>query len=378
MNKKKVFFASVLLLSFLIVLLFLFYKGYSHFSYVHAEKEMQERILAKAQDTERSQITNVAKSLEGELLEPTKIAKGTKLEGEKYILLLGLDTRSNDFLGRSDSMIVLKLSRSTGEMKLVSIPRDSYVNIAGKDVHDKITHAYAFGGKETSKETVEELFGIEIDNTVVINFRSFEKVVDILGGVEVDSPLDFTEQGINSKEKIHIKKGKQTLSGKEALAYARMRHDDPQGDYGRGQRQQEVIESLLKSVKNIDSLTQVISLFKTVNDEVDSDVSLTDVKDYFPYLKTLGREDRTVEKYQLKGNGTRIDGIYYEEVDSDSLNEIRSKFSGKSENFLKLEEMAKEKVKKQSEEQTVEETETDTTTDSSNDTSIDELEITTP
>lgn len=349
MDKRKVTVVLSVLLSLLILSLILFYKGYSYVAYKHAESSMKSKVLAEAQASERAKIAQVAKSLDGELSEPSKISKGKKPEGEKFVLLLGLDTREDDLLGRSDSMILLKLNRSNGEVKLVSIPRDSYVNIVGQGVHDKITHAYAFGGKEMSKQTVEELFGIDIDNVVVINFRSFAKAIDILGGVEVNSPLAFTEQGISSKEKIHIKKGKQRLNGKEALAYARMRHQDPRGDYGRGQRQQEVIESLLKSAKNIDNITTVLKLYKMVSKEVDTDVKVNDITEYFPYLKELGREDRKVEKYQLEGTGKKIDGIYYDEVNEDSLHEIRKALTDKSDKALKAEELAKEHVKKDKE-----------------------------
>ena len=328
MDKKKVACVLIFLAIFLAVVFFGFYKIYGNYAYTSALAEMKERVNSDVQKTETKEIELTAKSIETELSEPLDVEMGTKSEGEKYVLLLGLDTRGHDLVGRSDSILLLKLDKSRNKIMLVSIPRDSYVKIVGKGISDKITHAFAYGGTAMTKATVESLFGIEIDNTVVINFRSFENVIDILGGVVVNSPFAFTEQAINSKERIHIKKGKQRLSGREALAYARMRKQDPKGDFGRGERQQEVIESLLRSVKNISDVKTIKKLYKEINAKVDTDVNVLDALDYYPYVKSFMGENNSIEKHQVSGKGIKINGIYYDEIDRTKLNEIRKLLQG--------------------------------------------------
>lgn len=328
MDKRKVtLLVSIAAICFA-VLFYGLYRVYGTYAYSVALAEMKERVNADVQKSETKEIELTAKSIDSQLSEPIDIETGVKSEGEKYILLLGLDTRGTDLVGRSDSMLLLKLDKSKNKIILISIPRDSYVKIIGKGISDKITHAFAYGGKEMSQATVESLFGIEIDNTVVINFRSFENVIDILGGVVVNSPFAFDEQAINSKERIYIKKGKQRLTGREALAYARMRKQDPKGDFGRGERQQEVIESALNSLKTVNDAGTLKKLYKEIDEKVDTDLSVLDALDYYPYVKSFMSDNRGIEKHQVSGVGTKINGIYYDEIDKSKLNELRKLLHG--------------------------------------------------
>lgn len=240
-----------------------------------------------------------------------------KLEGNKYILLLGIDSREDDLVGRSDSILLLNLDKNNDKVNLINIPRDSYVNIPYYG-YDKINHSYAYGSEALTTETVENLFGIDIDNVVSINFQSFEKVIDILGGVEVDVAFDFTEKS-STGEVLEFKKGKQLLSGEEALAYARMRKQDSEGDVGRGKRQQEVIEKVLQKGKEINNIFTLKTLYEEISKNVRTDIDLTDALDYFNYIETLS----TIEKLQLKGVPTMIEKVSYMKLDTSSLEEIK-------------------------------------------------------
>ena len=106
------------------------------------------------------------------------------------VLVLGVDEREGD-KGRSDTMIVLTVNPESKSTKMVSIPRDTYTEIVGKGIQDKINHAYAFGGIEMSMASIENLLDIPIDYVVQVNMESFKDIVDAVGGIKVNNTLDF-------------------------------------------------------------------------------------------------------------------------------------------------------------------------------------------
>lgn len=247
--------------------------------------------------------------------ETTEIVRG---EGSVSFLLLGIDAYGEKMVGRSDTMIVVTANKKDGSMKMVSIPRDSYVSIIGKGFYDKITHAYAFGGSDMAEATVENLLGIEIDHVVAANFNSFARVVDIVGGVTVDVPFDFDEKMV-SGGRAYFTKGEQTLNGDEALAYARMRKRDPRGDLGRNERQQQIIEALIREVASFGSVTKIKDLYDVAKDNVETDVGALDVIGLIPYATGLG----DVERLNIEGSGVMINKIYYHQLNTSSLNSVR-------------------------------------------------------
>ena len=249
--------------------------------------------------------------------EVTEVVRG---EGSVSFLLLGVDAYGETMAGRSDTMIVVTANKKDGSMKMVSIPRDGYVNIIGKGFYDKITHAYAFGGNKMAEETTEALLGIDIDHVVAVNFNSFAKVVDIVGGVTVDVPFDFDEKMV-SGGRAYFTKGEQTLSGQEALAYARMRKRDPRGDIGRNERQQQIIEAMIREVASFGSVTKIKDLYDVAKNNVVTDVGALDVMGLIPYATGLS----DVERLNIEGSGVMINNIYYHQLNAQSLNDVRSK-----------------------------------------------------
>ncbi|MEJ7839579.1 MAG: LCP family protein, partial [Thermomicrobiales bacterium] len=159
------------------------------------------------------------------------------------ILLMGVDATEGEAIDisvRPDALAVLHLDRETGSCRMLAIPRDTRVDLPGYGL-SKINHALAVGGVPYQTQVVEQYLGITIDHYGLIDFSGVVKIVDEVGGVEVDNPAAFTSLGID------FPVGLQTLNGDEALAYARFRSDD-QGDFGRIGRQQEVLRALLKKV----------------------------------------------------------------------------------------------------------------------------------
>lgn len=237
------------------------------------------------------------------------------------VLLMGLDTREDDLTGRADTLMVFSLNQATGQVDMVSIPRDIYTEIVGKGFKDKINHSYSFGGEEMTIDTVENLLDIEIDHHVVFNFQGFKGVIDALGGIEVDVPFPFSEQNAKGeKNALHFEKGLQTLDGEEALAFARMRKQDPKGDVGRGERQQQVIQATLSELKKSQSIGTYIDLFTTVSGSMTTDVGLGDIPNLVPKIQNV----KSFNTLSLQGEGTYIRGIYYMIPNEAHLEEVKA------------------------------------------------------
>src|SRR5690606_4075310 len=160
------------------------------------------------------------------------------------ILLMGVDERSGD-AGRTDTLIVVSVNPNTNSMQMLSIPRDTYVELVGRGTQDKINHAYAFGGVDMTIDTVENFLDVPIDYYVKVNMEGLEQIVDALGGIQVESTFAFSYEGSTFEE------GTLTLTGEEALRYARMRKGDPKGDFGRQDRQKQVIAGIIDKGANL-------------------------------------------------------------------------------------------------------------------------------
>ena len=172
------------------------------------------------------------------------------LKDNVSILFIGVDESElrsqSDSNSRSDALLVATLNNKEKSVKLVSIPRDSYVYVPDRGRNDKITHAHAFGGTRGTIDTVEGALDIPIDYYVKMNFNAFIEVVDALGGIDAEVPYDYTELDENDQRTIQLEKGMQHLDGKHALALARTRKLD--SDIERGKRQQMIIAGYSKRI----------------------------------------------------------------------------------------------------------------------------------
>lgn len=217
------------------------------------------------------------------------------------ILLMGVDEREGDS-GRSDSLILMTVNPNTNTTQMVSIPRDTRTEIIGKGKQDKINHAYAFGGTEMAINTVENFLDVPVDYFVKINMESFKDTVDAVGGVEVNNTLNFSYGGYDFPE------GAVTLDGEKALAFTRMRYEDPRGDFGRQERQRQVIEAVIKKGANVSSITKFGDMFGVVRDNVKTNLTFDEMWDIQANYKTAAQN---LEQFQVEGSGDTIDGIYY-------------------------------------------------------------------
>ena len=229
-------------------------------------------------------------------------------------LILGVDEREGD-VGRSDTMIVLTVNPILQTTKMLSIPRDTYTEIIGQGFKDKINHAYAFGGIEMSMKTVEHLLDIPIDYVAQVNMESFVDIVDIVGGITVDNTLAFDYEG----DTFSI--GELELDGEKALKYVRMRYDDPAGDFGRQNRQKQVIQGVLKEVVSLNTVVNYQSIFKTLEENVQMNVVFDDL---LSIRKNYAGSFKNIEQLYLNnGAGTMMNNIYYYVPNDSELQEIQ-------------------------------------------------------
>ncbi|MFS0688630.1 LCP family protein [Sporosarcina sp. 179-K 8C2 HS] len=218
------------------------------------------------------------------------------------VLVLGVDERKGD-KGRSDTMIVLTVNPTLQSTKMVSIPRDTYGEIVGMGFEDKLNHAYAYGGIEMSLATVEHFLDIPIDYVIQVNMESFKEIIDAVGGVSVTNSLDFTV------DKHSFPKGELTLDGEEALAFVRMRMDDPRGDFGRQDRQKQVIQGILQKGAKLSSLMKYKSIFEAIGNNVRTNMTFDEMVEV---QKNYRDAAKSVEQIKFeKGEGKRMDGIWY-------------------------------------------------------------------
>ncbi len=245
-------------------------------------------------------------------------------------LLLGVDTgtaeESRTEQGRSDTVMVCTVNPVTRTTTLLSIPRDTYASIIGYEdyydyvgeYYDKINHAYAYGGTEMSINSVQNFLDIPIDYYVEVNFDGLVDVVDAIGGIEITSPLTFDFYGPQ-----FIEGETRVLTGYEALQFSRMRKQDPEGDLGRQKRQQMVIKAILDKVLSMGSLVNYKDLLKSVEDNVQTNVTLDDIISIASgYRNAL----ENFEQQYLTGSEVYIDEIYYYYVDPEERLRISNLF----------------------------------------------------
>ncbi|WP_160722731.1 LCP family glycopolymer transferase [Bacillus sp. USDA818B3_A] len=233
------------------------------------------------------------------------------------ILLVGVDEREGDS-GRTDSMIVATINPKTKSTKLLSIPRDTRTLLINPDNpnkkrYDKINAAYAYGGIEESIATVENFLNIPIDYYIKVNMESFKGIVDAVGGIDVNNKYAFELDGVS------LDVGKYHLNGTEALMYARMRHQDPLGDFGRQQRQREVISKIVAKGKSFSTLTKYDDILEALEDNIKTNLTLDDMIGIQSTYKPAAEK---MDSLQVDGEGKIVDGIWYYYVDDETRQEL--------------------------------------------------------
>lgn len=237
-----------------------------------------------------------------------KLTKEETKESDKTFLLIGVDTRGEQ-KSRSDAIILAKYFPEQEKLKLASIMRDSYVKIPGnKSGYNKINAAYYYGGRELLKKTIQENFDVKVDHVAVIDFQGFVKMVDLLApeGLAVN-----VDQEIIDDMSIQASVGKNVLHGEEILKYVRFRHDD-ESDFGRVERQQEVMVQLktafINQISSFEGMAALPSIIEQGLSYLDTDIGLKTLMEMGP--KAVFHTPDTVETLRVPVEGSFKDEIY--------------------------------------------------------------------
>lgn len=237
----------------------------------------------------------------------TEQASGVKTK-VVHVMLLGVDRREDD-VGRSDTLMVASLDEDRGKGALLSIPRDTRVQINDSD-YDKINHAYAYGGHQLSQKAAEKLLGFPMDHYVLIDTKSFERIIDAIGGVDIDvekrmyyeDPWD-DDGGLI----IDLYPGEQHLDGELAIQYVRYR--DGEGDIGRIGRQQKFMKAVLAQIISPQILPRLPKLVEEVSKALETDMSLTELLSFANQLKQV--HDNGVTAQMVPGRPAFFKDISY-------------------------------------------------------------------
>ena len=224
------------------------------------------------------------------------------------IMIMGVDERSDD-VGRSDTLMVATIDPVRKETSLLSIPRDTRVAIP-KNGYDKINAAYAYGGERLTQATVEDFLGVRIDHYVIINTHAFQKIVDAIGGIDIDvekrmyyeDPWD-DDGGLI----IDLRPGMQHMDGKTAVTYVRYR--DEEGDIGRVRRQQKFMRACVDAVTTPAILPRLPGIISSVIDSVKTDLSVRQMLEFVGALKES--QARGLRTEMVPGRPLYIDEVSY-------------------------------------------------------------------
>jgi LCP family protein required for cell wall assembly len=233
-------------------------------------------------------------------------------ESIKNIALFGIDAEEGQ-AGRSDSIMIATIDPAHNKVKITSIMRDSYVNIPDHGM-DKINHAYAFGGPTLAIRTLNENFGLNIENFVSVNFSSLPQIIDTLGGITID---------ITDEEISHIpgisSVGPTLLNGKQALAYSRIRYASG-GDYERTHRHRNVMSAVFKKALEA-SPTSYPSMLNNILPLVQTNLSSGDFISLATKVASMGNGTLDQERFPRDGDaqGDSSSGVYYLKFDIETV-----------------------------------------------------------
>lgn len=229
------------------------------------------------------------------------------------VLLLGTDDGDSEDFGtdapkRTDAMLLVSIDPKNSQVSVLSLPRDTRVTIPGRRGHDKINAAYAYGGVPLAKKTVSNLLQVPIHHYMQVDWKGFIKVVDMLGGVDLNVEENMDYEDPYADLKIHLKKGQQHLDGEKAGEYVRFRHDE-MGDIGRVKRQQNFMKALAKQAFTVTNMVKLPMIISTATDYVKTDMDFIQLVKAANSLRAFGNGG--VKSASLKGDFGDIGGVSY-------------------------------------------------------------------
>lgn len=252
-----------------------------------------------------------------------KVTRVTDKTKDIEVLVLGVDASDNEEAknSRTDTMMIIKYYAKTNTIKGVSIPRDTKAEIEGHG-EEKINHAHAYGGPELSIESVNKLLGTNIEYYVRVNYNVVKEVVDTIGGVEVDVPMDmdYEDPEASPPLSINLEEGLQKLDGDKALQFLRFRKGYVDQDMGRIGSQQTFISALLDEMVSPKNVTKIPGLIKDVFNNIDTNLSMTEMLSYTKDLNKINA--KKMQLIVLEGEYTMEDGVSYLLTDQEEIDKV--------------------------------------------------------
>ena len=268
-----------------------------------------------------TQVTDVQLTTEEENLDGLKEVKSEDAEIETVdpldsipdvtnILLVGEENWFDQERGRTDSMMILTINKQTQSIKITSLMRDTYVQIPGY-YNNRLNASYSLGGIPLLKDTIETNYGITIDNTVLVGFDAFEKIIDTLGGVDI--PLTQSEINWMTDElKYDTQKfteGTNHLNGKEALTYVRIRKvsevDGENNDFGRTSRQRRLISTIYETYKE-NGITNTVNIANEILPYITTDLTKTEIMNYLLAVLTIKPDELETFRVPMDGSYSSV------------------------------------------------------------------------
>jgi LCP family protein required for cell wall assembly len=298
--KKNFFLRSFLVAFLLIIISILSYGGFFAYKTYSVSKQVSiQNNTPQPSFTQTIKQMTTTRNITLQHTDPDRI----------NVLLLGIAGKGKPGQYLTDTIIVASLNIKTNQIALLSIPRDLYVKIPGLNIQTKINSVYQISlnnSKENIeamklvKETITDVTSLPIDYFAVLNFAGFEKTVDSIGGVNIMNERDIYDSrypGPNySYETFELAKGFHQLNGAMALKYARERHDDPEGDFGRAKRQQQIMQAIKSKIFSVETLANPIALnnlLNTIGENVTTDATPIDIENFFELTKKLDTQNIT-------------------------------------------------------------------------------------
>ena len=224
------------------------------------------------------------------------------------IMIMGVDERDDD-VGRSDTLMIASIDPKTNQASLLSVPRDTRVKIKGHGF-DKVNAAYAYGKERLSQDTVENLLGVNIDHYIIINTKSFKKIIDAIGGIDIDVPKRMHYEDPWDDDGgliIDFQPGMQHMDGAKAVTYVRYR--DEEGDLGRIRRQQDFVRACMEKIVSPAIIPKLPSVIKEVMGSIETDLSFRQLLEFAGTLKES--KNNGLKTDMVPGKPLYIEGISY-------------------------------------------------------------------
>ena len=244
-------------------------------------------------------------------------SSGKDIKEPFTILLMGIDSTDEvlekNAIANGDTLILITFNPKTLNATMLSIPRDSYVPIAcwSGQPENKITHAAAYGN-DCMINTIENYFGVSIDYYAKINFKGLVKLVNAVGGVEVDVPKRLCTDDSSRGSQICINAGHQTLNGEQALVFARNRKQLQNGDFGRAEHQQEIIKALINKMRDVRDVGTFMNILNTISNSLDTNLTTKQILSFYNVGKDIVTRSNSqaelinIQQLYLEGSGQMI------------------------------------------------------------------------